>query len=226
MDFISITRIWVQLLFNIRWLMYYLWWSIANRNSHFSFLHHMSEANASYLEWNGKCFIAEWNGLPRRNEMKTGAASSSGVFYEAFCGDAAKYEAHLAMHEAALRAMKQSLTASFAIFCQFGQKKWRRGREFSTSHCQAQKQIFYPQSPSTLALYSTSFPESRNQQNGEKMGKASFYGGKVKKSVVCRSANLQTGNHTIIPTDSKTVEYSIKQQNFNLNGEYSGMFSA
>ena len=33
-------------------------------------------------------------------------ASSSGVFYEAFCGDAAKYEAHLAMHEAALRAMK------------------------------------------------------------------------------------------------------------------------
>ena len=43
-------------------------------------------------------------------------ASSSGVFYEAFCGDAAKYEAHLAMHEAAPRAMKQSLTASFAIF--------------------------------------------------------------------------------------------------------------
>ena len=34
-------------------------------------------------------------------------------FYEAFCGDAAKYEAHLAMHEAALRAMKQILTASF-----------------------------------------------------------------------------------------------------------------
>jgi len=108
-DFISMTRIWVQLLFNIRWLIYYLWWSIANRNSHFSFLHHMSEANASYLEWNGKCFIAEWNG----------AASSSGVFYEAFCGSAAKYEAHLAMHEAALRAMKQSLTASFRhFFCQ------------------------------------------------------------------------------------------------------------
>ena len=54
--------------------------------------------------------------------MKTGAASSSGVFYEAFCGDAAKYEAHLAMHEAALRAMKQSLTASFRHFFQ---KKWR-----------------------------------------------------------------------------------------------------
>ena len=52
--------------------------------------------------------------------MKTGATSSSGVFYEAFCGDAAKYEAHLAMHEAALRAMKQSLTASFRHF--FGKK--------------------------------------------------------------------------------------------------------
>ena len=37
-------------------------------------------------------------------------------FYEAFCGIAAKYEAHLAMHEAALRAMKQSLTASFRHF--------------------------------------------------------------------------------------------------------------
>jgi len=39
--------------------------------------------------------------------MKTGAASSSGVFYEAFCGSAAKYEAQLTLHEAALRAMKR-----------------------------------------------------------------------------------------------------------------------
>ena len=152
MDLTSMTLIWEQLLFNIRWLIYYLWWSIANRNSHFSFLHHMSEANASYLEWNGKCFIAEWNG----------AASSSGVFYEAFCGSAAKYETQLALHEAALRAMKQSLTASFRhFFCHskmllwdclhfiqaiphFCKKKWRRESEFSTSQCQAQKQIFYP----------------------------------------------------------------------------------
>ena len=51
---------------------------------------------------------------------ETENASSSGVFYEAFCGNAAKYEAHLAMHEAALRAMKQSLTASFRHF--FGKK--------------------------------------------------------------------------------------------------------
>ena len=48
MDFISITRIWEQLLFNIRWLIYYLWWSIANRNSHFSFF-------ASYER--SECFI-------------------------------------------------------------------------------------------------------------------------------------------------------------------------
>ena len=47
-------------------------------------------------------------------------------FYEAFCGDAAKYEAHLAMHEAALRAMKQSLTASFRHF--FAKKMAERVR--------------------------------------------------------------------------------------------------
>ena len=64
-DFISITRIWEQLLFNIRGLIYYLWWSIANWNSHFSFSHHMSEANASYLEWNGKCFITKLLRLKR-----------------------------------------------------------------------------------------------------------------------------------------------------------------
>ena len=58
------------------------------------------------------------------------------------------------------------------------------------------------------------------------MGKASFHGEKAGKSVVCLSANLQTGNQTVIPTDLKTSKYSTKQQNFNLNGEYSGMFSA
>ena len=61
--------------------------------------------------------------MPRRNEMKTGAASSSGVFYEAFCGDAAKYEAHLAMHEAAQRAMKRKPDGFIPPF--LGQKKWR-----------------------------------------------------------------------------------------------------
>ncbi|MBR2719825.1 MAG: hypothetical protein IKB74_00685, partial [Lentisphaeria bacterium] len=76
----------------------------------------------------------------------------SGIFYEAFCGDAAKYEAHLAMHEAALRAMKQSLTASFRhFFCcskmllwdclhfiqaipHFCKKKWR-GALHSNPRC-------------------------------------------------------------------------------------------
>ena len=69
-----------------------------------------------------ECFIFGVKRKMLHNEV----ASSSGVFYEAFCGDAAKYEAHLAMHEAALRAMKQSLTASFRHF--FGQKNGgRRG---------------------------------------------------------------------------------------------------
>jgi hypothetical protein len=47
--------------------------------------------------------------------------------YEAFCGIAAKYEAHLMMHEAAQRAMKRSQSASFRHF--WGKKKWRRGRD-------------------------------------------------------------------------------------------------
>ena len=107
-----------------------------------------------------------------------------------------------------------------------GIKKWRRECEFQLSWFHAQKQIYYPHLPWTLALYSTSSPEPRNQQNGEKMGKSSFHGEKVGKSVVCLSANLRTGNQTIIPTDLETSKYSTKQQNFNLNGEYLGMFSA
>ena len=94
-DFISMTRIWVQLLFNIRWLIYYLWWSIANRNSHFSFLHHMSEANASYLEWNGKCFITKLLHLKRLHFYEARLSA-----YEAFCGNAAKYEAPQMRYEA------------------------------------------------------------------------------------------------------------------------------
>ena len=41
-------------------------------------------------------------------------------FMKHFGGSAAKYEAQLTLHEAALRAMKQSLTASFRHF--FGKK--------------------------------------------------------------------------------------------------------
>ena len=45
------------------------------------------------------------------------------------------------LSEVVLRTVKRRLAATFAIFLQ---KKWRRESEFSTSHCQAQKQIFYP----------------------------------------------------------------------------------
>ena len=55
-------------------------------------------------------------------ELERNNASSSGVFYEAFCGAAAKYEAQLTLHEAALRAMKRSLTAS-CFFAQIWAKK-------------------------------------------------------------------------------------------------------
>ena len=57
--------------------------------------------------------------MPRRNEMKTGAASSEKAFYEALCvlhasgvSSTQKYEAQLTLHEAALRAMKRILDPS------------------------------------------------------------------------------------------------------------------
>ena len=76
---------------------------------------------------NGKCFIAEWNGLPRRNEMKTGAASAvyalwaapcqvwKGEYMKRTCGawsTAAPYEAALPPSprlRRTRRAMKRSL---------------------------------------------------------------------------------------------------------------------
>ena len=114
-DFISMTRIWVQLLVNIRWLIYYLWWSIANWNSHFSFLHHMSEANASYLEWDGKCFITKLLHLKRLHFYEARLSA-----YEAFCGKAAKYEAPLMRYEA------KPFQASCFFCLESRQKKWRR----------------------------------------------------------------------------------------------------
>ncbi len=64
-----------------------------------------------------------FGGLSRRNEMKTETMLHlKRRFYEAFCGTAAKYEAQLTLHEAALppsprlrrtrRAMKRSLDPS------------------------------------------------------------------------------------------------------------------
>jgi len=55
-------------------------------------------------------------------------------------------------------------------------------------------------------------------KTGKKWGMPHFIVKKVEKSIVCRSANLQTGNQTIIPTDLKTVKYSTEQQIFNTYG--------
>ena len=80
--------------------------NLGNISKKYFIIQAASDACASYLRKQMLHIVKrQWNN-----------ASSSGVFYEAFCGDAAKYEAHLVMHEAALRAMKQSLTASFRHF--------------------------------------------------------------------------------------------------------------
>ena len=80
---------------------------------------------------NSICFIAEQSGLPRRNEMKTGAASSEkavlwstpGGVWSTFCA----YElcsSSIKIYEAALRAMEWSLAASL-FFCLWKKaKKW------------------------------------------------------------------------------------------------------
>ena len=155
--------------------------------------------------------------------MKTGAASSSGVFYEAFCGDAAKYEAHLAMHEAALRAMKQSLTASFHHF--FDKKNGGERVNFQPLNAKLKNRYFtlnYPQLWHFIAHHLQS-PEIN--KTGKKWGMPHSMVEKVEKSIVCLSANLQTGNQTIIPADLKTVKYSMEQQIFNSYGEELGIFS-
>ena len=61
----------------------------------FTLLYHMSEANASYLEWNGKCFITKLLHLKRLHFYEARLSA-----YEAFCGIAAKYEAPQMRYEA------------------------------------------------------------------------------------------------------------------------------
>ena len=52
-------------------------------------------------------------------------------FCEAFCGTAAKYEAQLTLHEAALRAMKRSLTASCGEYSHFSFSHYMSGANAS-----------------------------------------------------------------------------------------------
>ena len=62
-------------------------------------------------------------------------------------------------------------------------------------------------------------------KTGKKWGMPHSMVKKVEESIVCLSANLRTGNQTIIPTDLKTVKYSMEQQIFNSYGEELGIFS-
>ena len=62
-------------------------------------------------------------------------------------------------------------------------------------------------------------------KTGKKWGMPHSMVKKVEESIGCLSANLRTGNQTIIPTDLKTVKYSMEQQIFNSYGEELGIFS-
>ena len=97
-------------------------------NSHFSFSHHMSEANASYSKYTTlykrrktlvlhigtkwRCFIL-WSDSGTMLHLKR-------RIYEARL---TAYEAQLTLHEAALRAMKRSLFR-LHVFLPIRAKKW------------------------------------------------------------------------------------------------------
>ena len=105
------------------------------KNSHFSFSNHPSHKvlwMTGHME-RSECFIAECNGLPRRNEMKTGLPRRNEMKTGAasYCGALAEqcfsrlrpmgyavpslkrrfYEARLSPYEAALCAMKRTCGA-------------------------------------------------------------------------------------------------------------------
>ena len=88
---------------------------LTKRSLGFTFLHHMSEANASYLEWNGKCFITKLLHLKRLHFYEARLSA-----YEAFCGVAAKYEAPQMRYEA------KPFQASCFFTLKSRQKKWRK----------------------------------------------------------------------------------------------------
>ena len=80
----------------------------------FSFLHHMSEANASYLEWNGKCFITKLLHLKRIHFYEARQSA-----YEAFCGGMPQNMKHRRC------GMKQSLFRLHVFLPLIKAKKWR-----------------------------------------------------------------------------------------------------
>ena len=83
--------------------------------------------------------IVEWNGTMLHSGMKWSCFIWKGVFYEAFWGAAAKYEAQLTLHEAALRAMERSLTASCFFALESRQKNGRDCFNCSENISQPQK---------------------------------------------------------------------------------------
>ena len=118
--------------------------------------------------------------------------------------------------------VKRSLAASFRHF--FGKKNGGERVNFQPLIAQLKNRHF------TLNLYKLWHFIAHHIQNpefdktGKKWGMPHFIVKKVEKSIVCRSANLQTGNQTIIPTDLKAVKYSTEQQIFNTYGEEFRMF--
>ena len=139
--------------------------------------------------------------------------------YEAFCGIAAKYEAPQMRYEA------KPFQASCFFVLKSRQKNGGEGVNFSSLDFTLKNRyitLIYPELWHFIAHHRQN-PEIN--KTGKKWGKPHSMVKKVEESIVCRSANLRTGNQTIIPTDLKTVKYSMEQQIFNSYGEELGIFS-
>jgi hypothetical protein len=121
--------------------------------------------------------------------------------------------------------MKQSLFR-LHIFClESRQKNGGERVNFQPLNAKLKNRYFtlnYPQLWHFIAHHLQS-PEIN--KTGKKWGMPHSMVKKVEESIVCLSANLRTGNPTIIPTDLKTVKYSMEQQIFNSYGEELGIFS-
>ena len=172
-------------------------------------------------------------------------------FYEALCvlhasgvSSTQKYEAQLTLHEAALRAMKRSLFR-LHVFCPSGQKNGISNGSFSEVHLTLKSYCFSAFLPEVWLSVAHHDLICDIRISGKKWGKSALHGEKtgkifntnqpILKPGPARQAPIYCGSSDVvaerffaayylplIPTDLKTLKYSIFSLFFNSNGENMG----
>ena len=108
---------------------------------------------------------------------------------------------------------------------EMGQKNGGEGVNFQPLIAKLKNRYFTLNYPHLWHFIAHHLQSPEINKTGKKWGMPHSMVKKVEESIVCLSANLRTGNQTIIPTDLKTVKYSTEQQIFNSYGEELGIFS-